>query len=179
MKSARHTGSGRGVYAASMHPLNGALRLLCRAIPERSLKRRKRRAPTAGFSLVEVMVAILILGVALVGLTQGISTALASGKESELQTTAALFAAGQIEELRATGDITDGTSDGDCGEALPLYRWKQTITATDLDGLHDVSVVIEHARTGEPLYQLRTLLFQLPDNSSSNTKQSQGKGAAR
>ena len=55
----------------------------------------------AGFSLVEVMVAILILGIALVGLTQGITTALSSSKESELQTVAALFAAGQIETLRA------------------------------------------------------------------------------
>ena len=47
----------------------------------------------AGFSLVEVMVAVLILGVALAGLTEGITTALSSNKESELQTTAALIAA--------------------------------------------------------------------------------------
>ena len=55
----------------------------------------------AAFSLVEVMVAIVILAIALTGLTQGITTALGSSKESELQTTAALFAAGQIELLRA------------------------------------------------------------------------------
>ena len=33
----------------------------------------------AGFSLMEVMCAILILGVAIVGLTTGITTALSSG----------------------------------------------------------------------------------------------------
>jgi len=48
----------------------------------------------AGFSLVEVMCAILILGVALAGLTEAISTALSSNKESELQSTAAMIAAG-------------------------------------------------------------------------------------
>ena len=51
----------------------------------------------SGFSLVEVMCAILILGIALAGLTQGVTTALTSSKESELQTTAALFAAGLVE----------------------------------------------------------------------------------
>src|SRR6202012_2526970 len=51
-----------------------------------------------GFSLIEVMVAILILGIALTGLVHGITTALSSSKESELQTVAALYAQGKIEE---------------------------------------------------------------------------------
>jgi len=124
----------------------------------------------AGFSLVEVMVAILILGIALVGLTQGITTALSSSKESELQTVAALFAAGQIETLRAEKDLTDGKTDGDCGAGLPLYRWKQTISPTDIDGLHDVDVRVENSRTGAAIYELETLLFQIPDDSSGKTK---------
>jgi len=41
----------------------------------------------AGFSLIEVMVAIFDPGIALAGLTTGITTALGSSKESELQTT--------------------------------------------------------------------------------------------
>ena len=77
----------------------------------------------AGFSLVEVMCAILILGIAMVGLTQGITTALSSNKESELQTTAALLAAGQMELLQADKILTDGEEQGECGRgpfALPL-----------------------------------------------------------
>ena len=119
----------------------------------------------SGFSLLEVMCAILILGVALAGLTQGITTALASSKESELQTAAALYAAGLIETLRTEADLTDGDSGGDCGEELPLYRWKQYITAAGIDGLHGVAVVVEHAKTGQPIYELRTMLFQPPTYS--------------
>lgn len=126
----------------------------------------------AGFSLVEVMIAILILGIALVGLTQGITTALSSSKESEFQTTAALCAAGQIETLRAGEILTDGTTDGDFGTSLPLYRWKQTISPTDIEGLHDVEVVVENSQTGTAIYELKTLLFEIPADPAVKPKDS-------
>jgi prepilin-type N-terminal cleavage/methylation domain-containing protein len=119
-----------------------------------------------GFSLIEVIFAISILAVAVVGLTQGITLALQSNKESELQSTAALYAAGVIETLRAEGDITNGEQDGDCGEGLSLYRWKQSITAAGIDGLHHVKVVIENTKTEKAIYQLETLLFEAPDDTS-------------
>ncbi|HEX4349420.1 MAG TPA: prepilin-type N-terminal cleavage/methylation domain-containing protein, partial [Verrucomicrobiae bacterium] len=103
----------------------------------------------AGFSLIEVMVAILILAIALTGLTAGITTALSCSKDSELQTTAALFASGQIELLRAQTDWMDGTEQGDCGATLPLYRWRQTVSPTNVSGLHEVDVVVENSRTGQ------------------------------
>lgn len=124
----------------------------------------------AGFTLVEVVVAVVILAIALTGLTQGITTALASSKESELQTTAALFAAGQIELLRAEGDLTDGTEEGDCGATLPLYRWKQTVSSTDIDGLHEVDVVVDNSQTGAEIFELKTLLFENPADSSDQAK---------
>jgi general secretion pathway protein I len=129
----------------------------------------------AGFTLVEVMVAIVILAIALTGLTQGITTALASSKESELQATAALFAAGQIELLRAEKDLADGTDDGDCGTTLPLYRWKQTVSPTEIDGLHDVDVVVENSQTGAEIYELKTLLFEIPADTTDKTKSSKSK----
>jgi len=126
-----------------------------------------------GFSLIEVMVAIVILAIALTGLTQGIITALGSSKDSELQTTAALFAAGQIELLRAQSDWEDGTETGDCGAGLSLYRWRQTVSPTDLDGLHEVEVVVEDARSGGTIYELKTLLFQNPEDANPNGRSPQ------
>ena len=108
------------------------------------------------------MCAIMILGVGLVGLTQGLTVALQSAKESELQTTASLLAAGQIETLRADGFVTDGESDGDGTGSLSLYHWKQTVTSTRIEGLHEVTVVVEHSKTGKTIYELRTLLFDPP-----------------
>jgi prepilin-type N-terminal cleavage/methylation domain-containing protein len=117
----------------------------------------------SGFSLVEVLCAILILGVALVGLTQGITIALQSSKESELQATAALFAAGQIESLRAEGGLKDGERESESDEGASLYRWKQTIASAGIAGLHEVAVVVENARSGKVIYELRTMLFEPVD----------------
>jgi len=124
----------------------------------------------AGFSLIEVVVAVVILAIALTGLVEGITTALACSKESELQTTAALFAAGQLELLRAQTDWTDGTDQGDCGAGLSLYRWRQTISPTDIDGLHEVEVVVENTQTSQSIYELKTMLFQTPSDSAGKEK---------
>ncbi|HZR19118.1 MAG TPA: hypothetical protein VFE51_17655 [Verrucomicrobiae bacterium] len=118
----------------------------------------------SAFSLVEILCAVLILAVALTGMIQGVTTALSSTKDSEVQTVAALFAAGQIETLRAEGGLQDGTTQGDCGEALPLYRWQQTLGPAGVDGLHEVSVVIENANSGKAIYELKTLLFEVPED---------------
>src|SRR4051812_32569792 len=96
------------------------IRISCR----RFLLRRE------GFSLIEVMVAMLILGVGLVGLVHGINTALVSSKEAEVQSQVALLAAGQIEELRADGFVVEGEREGEYSGDLSIYSWKQSVVPT-------------------------------------------------
>lgn len=127
----------------------------------------------AGFSLVEVMCAILILGVAMVGLTSGITTALSSGKESELQTAAALIAAGQIEMVRADGIIIDGVEEGEGAGGLSLYRWQRSIATTPVEGLHEVIVTVNNAKSGKSIYELRTLLFEPASDTALDKRPTQ------
>jgi len=135
----------------------------------------------SAFSLVEVMIALLILGVALVGFVQGTTTAITSSKESEIQTTAALLASGRVEQIRADGELEDGESDGDWGDDYPNYSWTQSIAPTDVPGLHEIRVTIEDARTGKQLFELRTMLFEPPlipeDETTSKSKKKKRKGA--
>jgi len=122
-----------------------------------------------GFSLIEILCAILVLAVALTSMVQAVTTALSSTKESELQTVAASFAAGQIETLRAEGDLRDGTTEGECGEGLSLYQWQQTIAPAGIDGLHEVTVVVQNTKSGKPIYELKTLLFEVADDSRTSS----------
>ena len=116
----------------------------------------------AGFSLIEVMCAILILGVGLVGLTQGITTALSSSKDSEVQSAAALLASGQIETLRAEGYLIAGESEGEGEGTLSNYTWIQTITETQPEGLFEVTVKVQRTSSGEEILELKTMLFDPP-----------------
>jgi Tfp pilus assembly protein PilV len=116
------------------------------------------------------MCAILILGIGLVGLAQGLAAALRSSKESELQTAAVLLAAGQIETLRAEGFLVDGETEGDSEEDdLALYHWKQSVASASIDGLHEVTVLVEESKSGKAIYELRTLLFDPPLSDSTTT----------
>ena len=136
------------------------------------------RAP--GFTLIEVIVAVAILSIAMIGLVHGISTALASSKDAELQTTASMYAAGLIENLRAEGDIIDGQTEGDCGAELPLYRWTESIAPADIDGLHQVDVSILNTHSGREIYALRTLIFEVPaDTGSKKPADSKSKKKSR
>jgi prepilin-type N-terminal cleavage/methylation domain-containing protein len=127
----------------------------------------------AGFSLIEVMCAILIMGVALVALTRGMTTALGSTKDSEVQTTVVELAAGQMETLRASGVLTDETTEGDFGDRFPKYKWEQTVSPGEVDGLHQVDVLVEDSKSGALLYKLTTLLFDMdyPSSTASDAKQ--------
>jgi hypothetical protein len=80
-----------------------------------------------------------------------------------------LIAAGKIEMLRADGYVVDGITEGESGEGLSLYRWKRSVTSTSVDGLHEVSVVVEDSKSGVAIYELRTLLFDPPSYSGSDS----------
>src|SRR5688500_6652553 len=116
----------------------------------------------SGFSLIEVMCAVLILGIGLVGLTQGITTALGSSKDAELQSAAALLAAGQIETLRAEGYVIEGETEGEGDGALASYSWIQTVTETQTEGLFEVTLTVKHEASGGALFELKTMLFDPP-----------------
>ena len=135
----------------------------------------------SGFSLIELMCAILILGVGVVGLTRGITNALTSSKEAEVQTHAALIAAGRMETVRAEPFIDEGESSGACGDELPSYQWKQSVTSTRIEGLYEVEVTVENSKTGNAIYSLKTMLFDVPISSatSENSKSKSGSADSR
>jgi hypothetical protein len=94
----------------------------------------------------------------LVGLTRGLTTALASSRESAAYSQAVWVAASRIEFLRADYLPSEGESEGTSGP----FTWRQKVSKTANDGLFEIRVEVE--RTSEPgtLYTLYTYLYDTP-----------------
>ena len=140
-----------------------------------SIDARDSRRLDSAFSLIEVMVAVFILAVALVGMVGGIGTALVSSKEAETYTQAVQLAVARAEFLRADDLFADGETTGTEGN----LKWRQTIAAANVNGLHDVEIVVQPATGDTTLYSLRTLLYQTPVDRQTEKDKAKDKDRSR
>ena len=121
-----------------------------------------KRHQQQGFSLVELLVAMLILSFGIVGMMQGLTTALQSNKEAEWESAAAWIASARVEFLRADGYIVAGETEGQFSGDMETFLWRESITETERLGLYDVVVTIHHVGNGKQIYKLETRLFDPP-----------------
>lgn len=111
--------------------------------------------------------AVALLTIALVGLTRGLVTALASSRDSALLSQAVWIAAGRIEFLRADYLPAEGQSEGTSGP----FTWTQSIARTANDGLYDVRIEVRHGDIAAPLYTLTTQVFDPPPASGESDRE--------
>ncbi len=83
---------------------------------------------TAGFTLLEVMIAVSLIAIALVTLIGAQSRSIDIATRSRFEAMAALLAQRKLAEicLLEYGLVNDGT--GDFGEDHPGFRWKSQVT---------------------------------------------------
>jgi general secretion pathway protein I len=89
------------------------------------------RDKNSGFTLLEVMVAIAILGISLVLIMQLFSGTLSSISLSRQYTEATFLARHKLEELRAEDKLLSGTQEGDFGEKFANsadYMWEAEVS---------------------------------------------------
>lgn len=112
-----------------------------------------------GFSLVELLVATVILGFTIVGLSRALTISLKSSEEGEIYVRAVRYAENVMEELRVEQFLTEGEAEGEF-ESDARYRYSTKVETAELDGLQKVSVEVFFE--DEPIYQLGTYRFELP-----------------
>ncbi|MCP4714395.1 MAG: type II secretion system protein [Deltaproteobacteria bacterium] len=97
------------------------------------MKNRKKNNPThrtrtaeRGFTLLEVLVAIMILALSVTAILQQFSVALRSGSKAGSATEAVMHAREKIEELKIAKELTEETESGAFDDGC---EWETQITA--------------------------------------------------
>ena len=80
-----------------------------------------------GFTLLEVMVSVAIIGIALVSLIGSQSQSVSIATTSRFDTTASLLARQKLTELALAGFEDLRSDEGDFGEDFPGYSWKTEV----------------------------------------------------
>ena len=79
-----------------------------------------------GFTLLEVMAAVVILSIALVSLLQANNQSILLKSRAQNVTTATLLAREKLSEIRVDPEGLEETQSGDFGDRFPSWRWEVT-----------------------------------------------------
>ncbi len=112
----------------------------------------KSKRSRRGFTLVEMIVATLLLAIGVAGSLAAFSAATRATTAADRNQTAMLLARQKLTEIELRPDtLTGGDQDGDFGSDYPDYHWQQSVETTDFQNLFQVTVTITWGmRTGVP-----------------------------
>ena len=100
----------------------------------------------AGFTLIEVLAAMLLIGIVMPVVMQGVTSATRAGSASRHRTEAATLAGGKLSELMVTNQWNGGNLAGDFGADWPAYKWSAVVTPwagdTQQIGLQQLDVTV-------------------------------------
>ena len=113
------------------------------------------RKNKAGFTLLEVMIAMAILAIALVAVFQMQSQSISMSGESRFRTTASLLAQSKMVELESSAALGNQNKKGDFAPDYPEYGFTLQITDTQISRLKKIEVTVFNTlRPGGQAYQL-------------------------
>ena len=90
---------------------------------------RAQRLRQKGFTLIEVVIALAILGMSLIMIIELFSGGLRLGRTSGEYTTAVNYARMKMEEVRLKPPIEEGTEEGEFNDS---YRWQVDVKKIDI-----------------------------------------------
>lgn len=124
----------------------------------------RSRSSRDGFTLIEVLAAMLLIAIALPAVMKGIAAASSSASSTRHRSEAAGLAEAKLNELVVSNDWQGSLLAGDFGQDWPEYRWQATVQAWPLDttsaGIQELDLrVIWMSRGQEDSLMVSTLVY--------------------
>lgn len=95
-----------------------------------------------GFTILEAMIALVILSIALLALLRVMPVGIKGSKLAEETTTATMLAQKKIEKTRAAGYPGTGTTDGTFAAPNDNFDWEMTVSNPGISYLRTVDVSV-------------------------------------
>lgn len=123
------------------------------------MKRETNREENSGFTLLEVMVALALIGIALVAILRSLAMSVDVSNESKNISIATLLAKGKMAELESLGFPDVEEASGDFGEESPGFRWERSVSETGVEDLRKIVVrIIWQGNGNDKKVELVTLI---------------------
>ena len=108
-----------------------------------------------GFTLIEVMVALVIVSLALAGVAASMGQMIDTANTMRDRTFASWIAQNKIAEMRLAGVIPKvGESNGEVDFANATWAWTTEVSETGVENLLRVEVSVSYAGVDEPVRQV-------------------------
>jgi prepilin-type N-terminal cleavage/methylation domain-containing protein len=104
--------------------------------------------PSNGFTLIEVLATLVLLGIVLPVAMRGVSISLASAEKAKHLSEAAALADAKLNELVSTGEWSGGALQGDFGQDWPMYRWQAQAASRDF-GVTEIVLTVTWQQRGQ------------------------------
>ena len=104
------------------------------------MKQKSSRKKNAGFTLLEIMITIAIVGIALVAIMRALAMSVDVCNKSRNISISTLLAKGKMAEIESRGFPDAEEISGDFGEEYPGFKWERSISKIGMEGLRKVVV---------------------------------------
>jgi len=134
-----------------------------------------RRSRSNGFTLIEVMVALVIVSLALAGVAASMGQMIDTANTMRERTFASWIAQNQIAEIRLSGAMPEvGESSGEVDYANTAWAWTATVSETGVENLLKVDVTVTYAGFDDRIRQVTGFIGEPVAPGQSNLAWSSG-----
>ena len=120
--------------------------------------------PARGFTLVEVLAALVLIGIVLPVVMHGISLASSLSSVAKRKAEAVILAQSKLDELRVTQSWLNGNLNGDFADDHPEYRWVAEVKDWDDSTLKELDLTVTWTTGAQ---ELHVTLSTLVDSGAS------------
>lgn len=126
------------------------------------LEKLKLVVKKRGFTLIEVLVAIILLGTGIAAVSLALGNVARNAARIEESASLNRLAARKLDELVATGEATNGNASGTFEEGFPNVNWAITSEPSGVENLNTITITVSKEANDETGKQMSTLVFVPP-----------------